>query len=191
MGSAVFFRLIGLNSCVYRLISSFIFQPMKTVFLVRHGKASHDDALLEDIKRPLTAEGRKRTKRIARYLADKNIGIEKLITSPAVRAFETAKILACELEISPADFIIENTIYEAMPDQIFNVLFALPDDVNRVMIVGHNPALSLFASHFMHSPFDSLPTSGVVSLHFNTGSWTETGICKAEVAFMIFPSMLT
>jgi len=164
---------------------------MKTVILVRHGKASHDDISMADVQRPLTAEGRKRTKRIARYLADKNIGIEKLITSPAVRAFETAKILACELEISPADFIIEKSIYEAVPDQIFNVLFALPEEVNRVMIVGHNPALYLFAVQYMQTPVDSLPTSGVVSLEFDTEKWTDTGTCRAEVAFMVFPSMLT
>ncbi len=164
---------------------------MKSVILVRHGKASHDDTLFEDIKRPLTAEGRKRTKRIARYLADKNIGIEKLITSPAARAFETAKIFACELGVDPGDFIVEDSVYEALPENIQDVLFSLPDDVNRVMIVGHNPALYLLASQYNNSPFDSLPTSGVVSLHFNTDTWTETGICKAEVAFMIFPSMLT
>jgi phosphohistidine phosphatase len=163
---------------------------MKTVILVRHGKASHDDAFLEDIKRPLTNEGRKRTKRIARYLTDKNIAVEKIITSQAVRAFETAKILACELEINPGDFIIEDSIYEAMPDHIFNVLFALPDEINRVMIVGHNPGLYLFATQFMQSPFDSLPTSGVVSLKFEKDSWIDTGSCRAETDFIVFPSML-
>lgn len=163
---------------------------MKTVILVRHGKASHDDISIADVRRPLTAEGRKRTKRIARYLADKNIGIEKLITSPAVRAFETAKILACELEISPADFIIEKSIYEAVPDQIFNMLYSLPGEVNRVMIVGHNPALYLFAVQYMQTPVDSLPTSGVISLEFDTEKWTDTGTCHAEVVFMVFPSML-
>ncbi|HOW30217.1 MAG TPA: histidine phosphatase family protein [Bacteroidales bacterium] len=163
---------------------------MKSVILVRHGKASHDDTLFEDIKRPLTAEGRKRTKRIARYLADKNIGIEKLITSPAARAFETAKIFACELGVDPGDFIVEDSVYEALPENIQDVLFSLPDDVNRVMIVGHNPGMYLFANQFLKPAIESLPTTGTIAIQFHTDEWFNTADCKTGVDFIVFPSML-
>ena len=163
---------------------------MKSVILVRHGKASHDDTLFEDIKRPLTAEGRKRTKRIARYLADKNIGIEKLITSPAARAFETAKIFACELGIDPGDFIVEDSVYDALPENIQDVLFSLPDDVNRVMIVGHNPGMYLFANQFIEPLIESLPTTGTIAIQFHTDEWVNTADCKTALDFIVFPSML-
>lgn len=163
---------------------------MKTVVLVRHGKASHDELSMPDIQRQLTNEGRKRTRRIAHYLAGKKISVEKIITSPAVRAFETAKILACELEIDPASFIIEKSVYEAHPDDIFDILFALPDEISKVMIVGHNPSLEVFAHRFMEAPVEALPTTGVVSLKFVTEKWTDIALSKVLLDFVIFPSMI-
>lgn len=163
---------------------------MKTVILVRHGKASRDDQTIPDLQRPLTAEGGKRTKKIASFLSDKKVPVQKIITSNAVRAFETAKILACELEIDKEDFIVEDSIYEAATDDIFDVLFPLPDELNAVMLVGHNPSFHRFAAQFMPEPVESLPTSGVVSIRFHTDKWINTGSCRADIEFMVFPSML-
>lgn len=163
---------------------------MKTVILVRHGKASHDDLSVSDVQRPVTAEGRRRTKKIAKYLSARQTQIDKIITSPAVRAVETAKILGKELGIEEKDFLVEKKVYGAHPDTFYDILFALPDDLNHVMIVGHNPGIEMFAFQFLKMPVESLPTSGVVAIKFNTGDWTEVASCKSEVEFTVFPSMI-
>lgn len=164
---------------------------MKTVILVRHGKASHDDLSVSDLQRPITGEGRKRTMKIAKYLSARETHVDKIITSHALRATETAKILGKELGITEKDFIIEKAIYGAHPDTFYDILFALPDDVDRVMIVGHNPGIGIFAFRFLKTQVESLPTSGVVALRFITDDWCEVASCRSEVEFTVFPSMIT
>jgi len=39
------------------------------------------------------------------------------------------------------------------------------------MIFGHNPSSTNLANHFLKHPIDNLPTSGIVTLNFNSDSW--------------------
>ena len=65
----------------------------KYVYLIRHGIAL-DRALSEqDETRPLTDKGRKKTKQVAKAIKEKGIYFDQVLTSPLLRAKETAEIL--------------------------------------------------------------------------------------------------
>ena len=69
---------------------------MKTLYIVRHAKSSWDHPGLGDDQRPLLEKGKKRTKYVVDYFLENNCRPDLIISSHAVRAFETAKIIAAE-----------------------------------------------------------------------------------------------
>ncbi len=67
---------------------------------------------------------------------------------------------------------------------------ALPDEKNVVMLVGHNPAMTQLANVFLYDKIDYLPTTGVVSIGFNTNKWHQISLANRELQFYVFPKML-
>jgi phosphohistidine phosphatase len=63
------------------------------VYLIRHGIAAEPEAYERDYERPLTAKGRAKTKAVARQLKTLNLAFDEILTSPLVRARQTAEIL--------------------------------------------------------------------------------------------------
>jgi phosphohistidine phosphatase len=63
------------------------------VYFIRHGIAADPEAYERDYERSLTAKGRAKTKAVARQLKALNIAFDELLTSPLVRARQTAEIL--------------------------------------------------------------------------------------------------
>jgi phosphohistidine phosphatase SixA len=58
------------------------------------------------------------------------------------------------------------------------------------MLVGHNPTLTYFVNHYLERKIEWLPTSGLVSISFDTDSWPEISNAGYVVNFLITPSML-
>lgn len=163
---------------------------MKTVYIVRHAKSSWAQPELPDAKRPLLEKGEKRTKKIIDFLLIKEIRVDHIISSHAVRAFDTARILANALNYPEENIQIDPQIYLSDGEDLFHRFYDLPEKFRSVMIVGHNPALTDFANHFLHPPIDNLPTSGVVSVSFNTDKWDQLPLASYQVNFSIFPRAL-
>jgi phosphohistidine phosphatase len=164
---------------------------MKTVYIVRHAKSSWDKIDLPDEMRPLMEKGKKRTKKVIDFLHSKKVTVDYIISSHAVRAHETAKILAHALQY-PADQIkIDPQIYYTDGDGIINQFYDLPERFESVMIVGHNPSLTDFVNQFLKKPVENLPTSGVVSISFDTDKWENIPLAKRKTNFVLFPKEMT
>jgi phosphohistidine phosphatase len=160
---------------------------MKTVYIVRHAKSSWDSPDISDEKRPLLEKGKKRTKKVIDYFHEKQITVDYIISSHAVRALETARIMALGLKY-PADRIkVDSSLYYATGDSIIDQFYDLPERYDSVMIVGHNPALTDFVNLFLREPIENLPTSGVVSLTFKTNRWEDLPLAGRTTNFLLFP----
>src|SRR5258707_5535441 len=73
------------------------------IFLIRHGMAEdRGDAWPDDAKRPLTEDGISRLRKAARGLTRAGVSIDLMLTSPLVRARQTAEIIAAELDPHPS-----------------------------------------------------------------------------------------
>ena len=67
---------------------------MPSLYLIRHGIAEEHGTYEDDTQRPLTDEGRKKTKQVAKRLYDLGLRFDLLQTSPLVRAQQTADVFA-------------------------------------------------------------------------------------------------
>jgi phosphohistidine phosphatase len=114
---------------------------MKDLYILRHGIAVEPGAPgIPDDQRPLTPKGIKRMHQVARGLRRLDLKLDRIITSPLPRARATAEILAEALD---AEGLLETVdVLRAGTDAatVGNWLRARSED--RVMIVGHNPALT-------------------------------------------------
>ena len=58
------------------------------------------------------------------------------------------------------------------------------------MLFGHNPTFTNLANYFIEDKIDNLPTSGYVSVDFETDNWNEIANCKIIKTTVIFPKEL-
>lgn len=162
---------------------------MKTLYIVRHAKSSWEYNVPDD-ERPLLQKGIKRTNKIAAYLQKKNIKPDLIISSHAVRALDTAKIIAEAIGYPEEKISVSSQVYHGGTDQLYDELFKLPDDIQSVMLFGHNPTFTSFANHFLNKKIEWLPTSAVVSIAFKTDTWVKIPMCKWSTKFVITPREL-
>ncbi len=163
---------------------------MKTLYLVRHAKSSWEDYSKEDYQRELLLKGVKRTEKVARYLKDKEVYPDVIISSHAVRAFETARILAETLGYPLNKILLDESMYFSGADAMYNILSGVDDTKNSVMLVGHNPDMTGFANQFLEQKLDYMPTSAVVAVKFQTTRWHEIMLASREVDFTLIPKNL-
>jgi len=163
---------------------------MKTVYVMRHAKSSWGEPGLDDFDRPLLEKGKKRTRTIIEYLLQKGIKPGLIVSSPAVRASETAQILAHGLSIDKESLRFDKSIYTSDAERLEDIFYDLPKQVDSLMLIGHNPAVTNFVNPYLENKIDALPTSAVVAIQFNTNEWEKVFDSVAVVLFIIFPKML-
>jgi phosphohistidine phosphatase len=119
------------------------------LYLMRHGIAADRDASLDDSKRPLTAEGSTKLRAIARGLARIGVELDWIVSSPFVRAFESAEIIAEQLAPEAAvDRYDALTPAEGSAQKILSFLSQHPERP-RVLLAGHEPSLSKLAAELV------------------------------------------
>jgi phosphohistidine phosphatase len=113
--------------------------------LFRHGIAVEPDEWKgPESQRPLTPKGAEKTAEAAAGLASLGVKATHLLSSPLVRAVETAKLIREALPGKLEVRLCDELVPEAPPDKLFPVLAALPEDA-CVVCVGHEPHLGATA----------------------------------------------
>ncbi|AFJ02742.1 putative phosphohistidine phosphatase, SixA [Methylophaga frappieri] len=113
----------------------------KTLLLMRHGKASNNSHYA-DIDRPLTRMGEDQCRQIADWLGSHVGKPDYWLVSPALRTQQTADIVSHRLRCHPRASVSPISLYLAEPTSLIGSLRQLPDTVQTVILVGHNPGLS-------------------------------------------------
>jgi phosphohistidine phosphatase len=113
---------------------------MKLYFL-RHGLADRSEWAGPDFERPLTERGKAQMAREAETMAELNLDLDLIITSPLTRACQTAEIVAERLEMLDRLIVDERLAYGFDPDKLDEILEAHPD-ATAIMLVGHEPDFS-------------------------------------------------
>lgn len=114
---------------------------MKLYFL-RHGLAGERSEWKEDdAKRPLTEEGKEKIQGVAATIAKWDLDLDMIITSPYVRSFQTAEIVAHKLKLLDKLAEDDRVAYGFDADKLAKILAAYPK-ANALMFVGHEPDFS-------------------------------------------------
>ena len=163
---------------------------MKTLTLVRHAKSSWSNPTLGDRQRPLNKRGERDAPIMGRRIAEHGIRPSLIVSSPAKRAWTTAKIIADEISY-PREFLQrEDGLYLASLDEFMDVLVALEGDFNSVMLVGHNPGMTDFANFLVPGLTDNLPTAGVVSVTIDQDHWNLYARPAAQLQVHDYPKKI-
>lgn len=154
---------------------------MKDLLIIRHAKSSWDHPGLADHERPLSPRGEKAAPAMGHRLRRRALVPARLVVSPAVRAQQTAESLATAMGLDADAIVTDPRAYEADAEDWLDIIQELPDELQRVGIVGHNPALHELAAHLVDLRVDKFPTAAVVHAGFDVDRWRDvardTGSC--------------
>jgi len=144
---------------------------MKTLTIVRHAKSSWSDPRLRDRERPLNRRGERDAPVMGKRIADAGIRPSLIVSSPATRAWTTARVIAKQLSY-PTEFLQrENQLYLASVNDLLDIVVAQDDGFNSLIIVGHNPGLTDFVNFLSPGLTNNLPTTGVVAVNIDQDHW--------------------
>ena len=167
-------------------VTSLIFR-MKTLYLLRHAKSSWDDPELKDFERPLASRGLRDVPEMASRFQNRGSHVECIISSPAVRAKTTAKLLAEQIGF-PVDEVASNPeLYFAGAGMFLKAARLLDDHFDSAMLVGHNPAITEFANMMSGADIDNIPTCGLVQMSLDIDSWGDIEEGSAQLVEFDYP----
>jgi len=160
---------------------------MKTLYLVRHAKSSWKYPHLEDFERPLNKRGRKSAPLMGKILKKLKVTPDLVISSPANRAAMTARIIADKIKYPLEKIRYSEAIYEVSANALIHFIEQIDDTVNKLMVVGHNPALTDLANYFGGKPISNIPTCGAFCVDLDISSWTKIFEHCGKLKFFEFP----
>ena len=160
---------------------------MKTLYLLRHGKADRPAGMLSDKERPLLKHGVEETAKICRKLAKKGMLPEAIIASTAVRALQTAETAARELGYERKRIEKAEVIYGAEADELGLFLRHQSDERSSLMLVGHNPGLEELEGMLGNENAGHLPTGGVIVIRLAIESWSDAAPGCAKIIARLYP----
>ena len=160
---------------------------MKQLIIVRHAKSSWKESGLDDRDRPLNKRGERDAPEIGTRLAKRKDRPDLIVSSPAVRALATARIIAKKLGYGCKDIVVEERLYGAGVVELLDVIRNADESVTTLMLFGHNPGLTELANHLGPREIPNLPTCGVLHLRFDADVWAVVGYSRGDEVLFDFP----
>ena len=149
---------------------------MKKLYIIRHSKAVEMAPDHTDFNRCLADYGVKKATLIANHLAQDLPQVDLMYSSPACRAFETAKIFASALNYHESEIIFKEPLYHfGGIERALRIISETDDDVDTLMLFGHNPTFNALAWHLCDNFREGMPTSSVVGVELKIKSWSQIG----------------
>jgi phosphohistidine phosphatase len=134
------------------------------VYFLRHASAGiHLPNSAKDDRRPLDEEGILQARYIGRLLANLDVQVEQILTSPLKRARQTASLVANELAFE-SNIDVDDALRPDAQFAQFQALLSRVRDRDAVMVVGHNPSLLEFLSKTISG------TGGAAQVDFKKGA---------------------
>lgn len=159
---------------------------MKELQLIRHAKSSRTEGL-PDRDRPLAPRGERAAPEMGRRLAARNAVPERMLVSEALRARQTAEALALAAGLADEHIVDEPRLYTAEAEQVIAVARDQDDGLERVALVGHNPAFAEAAEALCGLGAAKVPTAAVVRIRFAVDRWRDIAPGAGECVDFDYP----
>ena len=160
----------------------------KTLYLLRHAKSAWDNPNLTDFERPLNKRGKENLTGLAKIAAILNPPPELIVTSPSRRTLDTVNGF-CRGMSTQFSIEGEKKLYHASKEEILNRIQKVPEKIQSLLIVGHNPGLEEFISWILMGSTVSNPlkmtTGSFFQMALNISVWSELGPQSATLQLMI------
>ena len=153
---------------------------MKNLFLLRHAKSSWDNAALGDFDRPLSKRGISNAILLSKYIQKNSISFDLVLSSPSERTQSTLDLVLSSFDPFPTTTLKES-IYHASPSSLTQLIKEQDDEINNLLIIGHNPGLHILTETLTNESIVKLPTCAFVKItNFNQWKDLDAGILNLE-----------
>jgi len=136
---------------------------------MRHAKSSWGDSSLADIERPLNGRGKRDAPKMGHFLDGQDLVPHMILCSSAQRTRDTAKGLwdgwgtETNIEFLPS-------FYHGGAEEFVEQISTLADEIERVMILGHNPGMEYFVEE-LAGAYERMPTAAVALIVVDIKKW--------------------
>jgi phosphohistidine phosphatase len=164
---------------------------MKTILLMRHAKAEPGVPGQKDFDRPLADRGHEDALRMGRALAKSGDIPDAIVSSPAMRAKQTADDAARGMKFGGA-MTLERALYDAPGTVWLNALKALPASVESALVVAHSPGIDEAAALLAGAASDAfdVPTGAVIAFAAPIERWSELEAGTAALRWFLRPKLV-
>ena len=160
---------------------------MKRLIVFRHAKSDWSDMTRGDHARPLNPRGERSARAMGVVLARAGEEPDLAITSSAVRARTTVE-LAAEAGGWSTPIQVEDALYGASAQGALRVVEGCDGDLERIMIVGHQPTWGQLVSDLTGAPVE-VKTATVVGIDLPLGGWDRLSTVRGHIAYVLQPRM--
>lgn len=157
---------------------------MTTLFVLRHAHAgdparwTRDDAL-----RPLSDKGRRQSERVGRLLASLDDAPDLMITSPKVRAAETAGIVGAALKVPVVE---DRRLAGPLDAEVVGEILAAAGPAARPCLVGHDPEFSSLLGELLGVAEVPMRKGALARVEFEDGVTAGRGVLR----YLVPPELL-
>ncbi|MCS6896012.1 MAG: histidine phosphatase family protein [Bacteroidia bacterium] len=154
---------------------------MRVILLMRHAKSDWSSEGLSDFNRPISEKGTKDALHQAQALLRQGYRPDVILSSPAIRAWQTAHLLAQVTSLPHQWVRALMPFYWEDAEAIYEALRELPEKINTVALVGHNPLWSDLASRWRGEVVE-MATADIIGFAWN-GTWREVPHTELDFLF--------
>ena len=158
----------------------------KTLFLMRHAVAASAESRQDDKNRDLTQAGVKDSLHMGAWFVRQKARWDLMVSSSALRAEQTANLVAEGMKIEHPRVLVEDVLYDASVRQLLEYVNNIEDAYHSVLIVGHNPALSYLAEYLTKAHIGDMAPGSVAIIRFEFSSWKQvsenTGVLEKHMS---------
>jgi phosphohistidine phosphatase len=144
---------------------------MKTLHLIRHAKSSWAESFSSDAERPLNARGHKACRLMAQPILNEGCSFEHVFCSTAKRAQSTIEGIADSLPDHDIRWQLDEALYTFSSRDLLRWIRARDDELNNIVIIGHNPGLTDFCNEMGSRYIVNIPTCAYTRLEFPLDAW--------------------
>jgi phosphohistidine phosphatase len=162
---------------------------MKSILLVRHAKSSWENAAMKDFDRVLNDRGNKDAPMMAKRLQDKKFDIDLFVSSPATRAYTTAKYFH-EIFNSKKELLVTvPELYHASVADFYQTIHSLDNRFDTVAIFSHNPGITEMVNSLGVAKVDNMPTCAVFAVRADINNWSDFEQSPRHFWFFDYPKL--
>ncbi|HEY0046712.1 MAG TPA: histidine phosphatase family protein [Flavobacterium sp.] len=158
---------------------------MKNLILIRHAKAEGDSISGRDFDRSISKSGAEDAEAVALAASSFLPELYSVLCSSAKRTSQTAAIFCRKMGYPIADVSFSDNLYTFDLSALEHEVRSQPDTTETIVIFCHNEAITDFVNKFGDILIDNVPTSGFVSIIFDTTKWSD--IKNGKTIKTIFP----
>lgn len=155
---------------------------MKSLTLLRHAKTERDSVTGRDIDRRLIERGRSDSKRIGEEIRSLGLEFDRVVSSPAARAAETAQLAGLESHF-------DDRIYDAAASELLAIIQETGNEIDRLAMVGHNPGFERLASRLIGHDVE-MPTGSLMEIEVPVARWNEIDEATGRLVRFVKPKEL-